>query len=61
MYSLIISVRSITAVARLCMKEINVHLNGYLKLLAQLQADDDYSIPSLIWPPPNPYSMEVIV
>lgn len=52
MFSLIMTVQSIALVSRLCMSELKARLKSYLTQFVQIQADDDYTIPSLIWPPP---------
>jgi hypothetical protein len=55
MYSLIITVRSIAALARLgCENSVLAALRAYLQHTADnLVHDADYSVPSLIWPPPT--------
>ncbi len=54
MYSLIITVRSIAALARLgCEYSVLAALRAYLQHTADNQVHDaDYSVPSLVWPPP---------
>ncbi|MDO7598032.1 MAG: hypothetical protein MUQ51_07555 [Pseudomonadota bacterium] len=53
MFSLIITVRSIAAVARLGCDGVLSAIKAYLQHTADNQVHDaDYSIPSLIWPPP---------
>lgn len=54
MYSLIITVESITAVAHLACDSALSAIKAYLQHTADSQVHDaDYSIPSLIWPPPS--------
>lgn len=54
MFSLIITVQSIEAVARLtCENSALTVFRSYLQYAVDNQFHDaDYSIPSLIWPPP---------
>jgi hypothetical protein len=54
MYSLIIAVQSIAAVGRLgCESSLLSALRAYLQHSPHNQIHDaDYSVPSLIWPPP---------
>lgn len=53
MFSLIITVRSIAAVARLGCDSVLSAIKAYLQHAANHRINDaDYSIPSLIWPPP---------
>jgi hypothetical protein len=52
MFSLILTIKSIQCISNLC-TEIKSKLLAYLSHTHLSLSGDDYSIPSLIWPPPH--------